>query len=182
MKPIAPLMIEHRVIERMLALFGREHRKISRTGAVDRAFLGTSLDFFRTYVDLFHHGKEEDILFREVARKQLSPEDRSSMKELIAEHERSRLVLDTLGRSVESGNLSSETAQAIAADMEKMLAWYPAHIEKEDQIFFPAAMRYLSSAEQAAMLEAAAEFDRNFTQQRYVKIIEDLEEYGRKAA
>ncbi len=176
MKPIAPLMIEHRVIERMLGLVDRERRKLSRTGTVDRAFLGIALEFFRTYVDRFHHGKEEDVLFREMQRKALAAEHRTLLQELLDEHRNSRPIVDRLVRTVARERLSPGDVRLIAEDLEWMLTSYPAHIEKEDKRFFPAAMRYLTEQEQAAMLEAMQEFDRGFTQQRYADVIRELEE------
>ena len=85
MKPTGPLMVEHRLNERMLALLADERRKINETGAADIAFLDAILDFFRTYVDKFHHGKEEEILFKEIAAKPISPDDRKMLNELIEE-------------------------------------------------------------------------------------------------
>ena len=44
------------------------------------------VDFIRTYADQTHHGKEEDILFRELKKREISPEHDKIMKELIDEH------------------------------------------------------------------------------------------------
>ena len=72
MKPIGSLMIEHRVIERMLALLNQELSKILKEGKVDSPVIDVAIDFFTTYADRFHHGKEERILFRELKGKPLS--------------------------------------------------------------------------------------------------------------
>ncbi|MBD3255222.1 MAG: cation-binding protein, partial [Candidatus Lokiarchaeota archaeon] len=74
MLPIGPLMIEHRLIERMVDVLKAELDKIKKTGEVDPFFIDLSVDFFRTYADETHHGKEEDILFRELKKKSLNPE------------------------------------------------------------------------------------------------------------
>ena len=63
--------------------------------------------------------------------------------------------------------------------MDRLLKWYPAHIEKEDRRFFVHAMGYLSDQEQETMLEELREFDRIFTQERYTGLISDLEAYLR---
>jgi hemerythrin-like domain-containing protein len=168
-------MIEHWLIERMLALFAGEQRTISESGAVDYGFLDISLDFFKTYVDKFHHGKEEDILFRELASKPLSPEDRKMLNELLEEHGRTRMAVEKL-ESARRQQVDKKLAiTEITKRMETLIKWYPVHIEKEDQHFFISTMNYLSPEEQAAMLEKSREFDRGFTQQRFVEIIKDLE-------
>ena len=86
MKPIGPLMREHRLIERMLSVFEGETRKMTEKGKVDPLFIDTAVDFIRTYADRTHHGKEEDILFRDLMKKRLSPEHTRIMEELVAEH------------------------------------------------------------------------------------------------
>ncbi len=177
MKPIGPLMIEHRTMERMLSLFARERQRILRSGAIDYGALRISLDFFRTYIDEFHHGKEESILFRGLEKKSLSSEDRSVMGELMDEHSRARNILEKLEKVVRYREEAHVTLKDITSYMEKLLKWYPAHIEKEDTIFFVHAMNYLDDREQASMLERMREFDRNFTQERYSGLISDLEEY-----
>ena len=78
MKPIGPMMWEHRLIEKMLHQFDGEIRRINEPDKVD-----TAVDFIRTYADRTHHGKEEDILFRELAKKQLSPEHARIMNEWV---------------------------------------------------------------------------------------------------
>jgi len=51
MKPIGPLMWEHRLIEKMLAVAGREAQKIRESRKVDPVFIDTAVDFIRTYAD-----------------------------------------------------------------------------------------------------------------------------------
>lgn len=71
MMPIAPLMIEHRVIEKMIALIDAAVPIVERAGTIDGILIDTLADFIRTYADRCHHGKEEEILFRALERKKL---------------------------------------------------------------------------------------------------------------
>lgn len=69
MMPVGPLMIEHRLIERMIEVI-RKKIKIMRTEqAADTQFIEDAVEFIRIYADRCHHGKEEDILFRELDKK-----------------------------------------------------------------------------------------------------------------
>ena len=86
MQARAPLMIEHRLIERMIRLITSALGKIESERKVDSVFVDTTVDFIRTYADRTHHGKEEDILFRDLTKKDLSDEDRQVMNELIEDH------------------------------------------------------------------------------------------------
>ena len=69
MMPIGPLMWEHRLIERMLRSFESEISQISKQKKVNPLFIDTAVDFIRIYADWLHHGKEEDILFRDLMKK-----------------------------------------------------------------------------------------------------------------
>lgn len=177
MKPIGPLMIEHRTIERMLNVFAKERLRMVKTGHVDYGAIRISTDFFRTYIDEFHHGKEETILFRTLDKKALSPEDRGMMEELFDEHGRARYVVQKLEKVVRYREQAHVTLMEITKYMETLLKLYPAHVEKEDKRFFIKALTYLSDREQESMLEELREFDRNFTQDRYAGLIRDLEAY-----
>ena len=69
MKPIGALMIEHRLIERMIELMRLERESMSKHAKADTHFIEHAVDFIRTYADKCHHGKEEDILFRQLMDK-----------------------------------------------------------------------------------------------------------------
>ena len=55
-----------------------------------------AVDLIRTYADRTHHGKEEDILFRELAKKQLSQEHQKTMNELVEDHVSGRRMVTSL--------------------------------------------------------------------------------------
>ena len=63
MQARGPLMIEHRLIERMLARVRSVLARIRATGRVDPLFVDAAVDFIRVYADRTHHGKEEDIVY-----------------------------------------------------------------------------------------------------------------------
>lgn len=173
--PIAPLMVEHRLIDRMIALMRKELPRMHE-GHVALDFIGSAVDFFVTYVDLCHHGKEEDILFRELDRKEISRQQRTTMKELVAEHVLARKIVAGLdearGRYVlGSGDAVAEMAERI----KEMIELYPAHIEKEDRHFFIPSMQSFTAEEQDAMLAAMQEFDRQLLQKVYRNMVDSFE-------
>ena len=96
MMPIAPLMIEHRVIEKMIFLMNEAVPIIEKAETVDGLLIDTLADFIRTYADRCHHGKEEEILFRDLSRKKLVPEHRQIMAELIEDHKWGRMKVSQL--------------------------------------------------------------------------------------
>jgi hemerythrin-like domain-containing protein len=100
MKPIGPLMWEHRLIERMVGMVEKELGQMAGNNrGVNLDFIDTAVDFFRFYVDRTHHGKEEDILFKALVGRPLSEEQRKTMEELVAEHRQARELVGGLKRA-----------------------------------------------------------------------------------
>ncbi len=77
--PIQRLMSEHRLIEKMVNLVQKENERIEASGRVDANFIVNAVDFFRTYADKYHHGKEEGILFKGLSKKKLTESDYNMM-------------------------------------------------------------------------------------------------------
>ena len=186
MQPIAPLMIEHRLIERLLTLLAREFERIKANmevdpefAFVDPVFLDTAVDFMKTYADRCHHGKEEGILFAALAQKDLTPEHRQLLAELLEDHAWGRKTTTSLVEAKNDYLLDREGAlEDLLLHLEEMVIFYPRHIEKEDQHFFLPCMAYFSEAEKAQLLEKMAEFDRRMIHEKYGGIVEDMEHRG----
>lgn len=178
---IAVLMVEHRVIERMVALISGELERIEKTGKADAAFVGNALDFFREFADQCHHGKEEDILFRELGKKDLSVGFRKMMDELIDEHKRGRVKVKALREALEGYKQGSEGVLPRMVELlGELVEFYPRHIEKEDKHFFLDAMRYFSKEESEVMFEEGEEFERSMPHEEFEEMV-DLLEKERKA-
>jgi hemerythrin-like domain-containing protein len=161
MMPIGPLMIEHRLIERMIEVMKRQLQEWEVEPTTDPSFIETAVDFIRTYADRCHHGKEEDILFRDLSKKPISGNHRRIMEELVDEHRWGRR---TTGRLIEANQAyrkgDPEAASTILECVKALVEFYPKHIEKEDRHFFLPIMDYFSKEEKAAMLNEEYEFDR----------------------
>lgn len=176
MKPIGPLMWEHRLIERMIVLLNKEIERINSNNNVNMEFLMVAVDFIRTYADRTHHGKEEDILFRDLARKSLSSEHKRIMDELVQEHIQAREMIARLVAARDSHRAGdTKSLEAILSCLQDLARFYPAHIEKEDKHFFYPCLDYFDKQEQDAMLQEFWEFDRKLIHEKYRKIVEEFE-------
>jgi len=175
-KFIAPLLIEHRLIMRMVDLLEKQREDIDSGTQADGNFISHAVDFFRTYADRTHHGKEEDILFKKLAEKSLSEEHRQTLQELLDEHVSARA--NVAGLSEANARYlrgEKEALEEISSFLEALVVLYPKHIEKEDRHFFIPVMDYLTSSEQDTMLKDFFEFDRNMIHEKYRKMVEGFE-------
>jgi hemerythrin-like domain-containing protein len=172
MMPIGPLMIEHRLIERMIDVMKEELVFIEKEEKVGPEFIEMAVDFIRTYADRCHHGKEEDILFRDLGGKKLKDEYKRTMEELLEEHRWGRKIM---GRLVEAnakyirGN--KESLIVIMDCIKSLVEFYPKHIEKEDKHFFIPCMDYFTDSEKDAMLKEEWEFDKSLIHETYRSIV-----------
>jgi hemerythrin-like domain-containing protein len=173
MMPIGPLMIEHRLIEKMVELLRAEFERIKDGGGMDPVFIEEAVDFFRTYADRTHHGKEEDILFTALEEKELKPEHQKVMDELVEEHIYAREQVKAL-LSARNGYLEGveDELESIVNILENLIELYPSHIEKEDKRFFIPVMDYFTDEEKDKMLEEFYRFDRKMIHEKYEKVIE----------
>jgi len=176
MQARGPLMIEHRLIERMIAVIKKEVEKIRAAREVDPVFIDTAVDFIRIYADRTHHGKEEEICFRELSLKDMTGDDQAVMKELVDEHVIGRQTVRDLLEAKRRYLDGDKTAlQTIIDKFSFLVDFYPRHIAKEDKVFFPRANKYFTEKEQATMLAEFWEFDRRMIHYKYITLVEELE-------
>jgi hemerythrin-like domain-containing protein len=172
MMPIAPLMIEHRLIERMIYVMREELKTFEKEKKLDPEFLEMAIDFIRTYADLCHHGKEEGILFRELGEKKLKDQHRLIMEGLVEEHRWGRKMTAKLAEANRRYIKGDRDALSTVTDcMTSLIQFYPKHIEKEDKHFFIPCMDYFTEAEQQATLEEEWEFDKNLIHEKYKNMV-----------
>jgi hemerythrin-like domain-containing protein len=174
MKPIGPLMWEHRLIEKMLGSVMRHIDQAEKSRKVNPLVIDIAVDFIRTYADRTHHGKEEEILFRDLAKKNLTPELKKIMQELFDEHVWGRKTTASLV-AVKEKYLHGDKEKLVGIiDLARQLGdFYPKHIEKEDKHFFYPCQEYFSKDEQEKMLAEFWEFDRKMIHEKYNKIVEE---------
>jgi len=159
----------------MIDLIKSALEQIESESKADPVFVDTAVDFIRMYADRIHHGKEEDILFRDLDKKDLSAEDRQVMNELIAEHVFGRKTTKALvDANTRYRNGDASALANIAEQLTTLVEFYPKHIEKEDKVFFPASRAYFTDDEDLAMLAEFWEFDRTMIHEKYKAVVTEL--------
>jgi len=178
MLPVGYLMIEHRLIERMIKLMTEELQIARRQRQVDSSFIETAVDFLKIYADKCHHGKEEDILFRQLNPKPLLEPDRKAMERLLMEHILSRENVKKLAKGNIDYSAGNQNAlNEMIAAMEVLTDLYPQHIEKEDKQFFIPCSNYFSDEENEQMLKDFEGFDSELgpVQEKYKAVVAKCE-------
>ncbi|MFZ5906582.1 MAG: hemerythrin domain-containing protein [Nitrospirota bacterium] len=171
MLPIGPLMIEHRLIERMISIIRKELDHMNITKQANSAFIDTVVDFIKMYADRCHHGKEENILFRELKKKNISSEHKVIMDELIEEHIWGRKTTSKLAEANKQYLEGGSQAFPVIECLSLLVDFYPRHIEKEDQHFFLPVMSYFNQEEKDAMLKEGYSFDQTLIHEKYKQVV-----------
>jgi|GEM_PF-2970946 len=139
MQPIGPLMHEHRLIERLVRLIVKEAAAIESGQRPDHRFIDNAVDFFKYFADRCHHGKEEEILFKELAAKPLSDDERRILQELIEEHVVGRKMVQALRTANQEAAACEDPAPAgrVVTLLKELADFYPKHIEEGGQALLP---------------------------------------------
>lgn len=145
---------EHKAILKMLDTTEEVAERLKKDVAVSPKILEGLLEFFRTFADRCHHGKEEDCLFPLLEQRGL-PREGGPIGVMLHEHDQGRELIRIMG----------ETAcQFAGGRKEAALNWADAalayaellrnHIAKENEVLFVMADRFLSEADQTQMVNA----------------------------
>jgi hemerythrin-like domain-containing protein len=155
-KAIAVLMNEHRLIEQVLGSLETFVTEVENGLEPERPLIADYAGFLRGFADACHHGKEEDILFQRMIERGFSRES-GPVAVMLHEHRLGRghvRVLHEAGAG--TGPLAAVEAQLVLENAAAFVPLLRAHIQKEDRILYPMAMRLLTGPEMDSM-EAAFE-------------------------
>jgi len=179
MKPIGILMNEHRRIEKVIDVLKLELQNQQRTQTPNTGIIITAIDFFKTYADTTHHGKEEDILFKTLQEnKDLSEKHNTMLNELLKEHSQARLLVNQLQQEIDAYRKGEKKViRNMSNSIQKLSILYTNHIDKEDNSFCkPIMQQYFSDEEQDKLLDEFYKFDKDMIHKKYENVIEHLQE------
>jgi len=169
-------MREHRLIERIVLLVKKELQRSKKLLKIDTEFIRISIGFFKTYADMTHHGKEEEILFKALGEKNLTEDHIKMLNRLLNDHKIARETvhaLEKMNNQYVQGYHANITA--IQEKLQKLVTLYPQLITIEDIEFFFPVMNYFTVKESDAILQKFYNFDKTVIHEHYHHLVESLE-------
>jgi len=158
-KSIEVLMNEHRLIEWVLGSLETFGSEIAGGLLPERRLLADYGAFFRDFADACHHGKEEDVLFLRMTERGFSRES-GPVAVMLHEHKMGRGHVSALRQVGDgTGPLTAVETQLVHERAGAFVPLLRAHIQKEDRILYPMALRLLTVAELDAMETAFETFE-----------------------
>ncbi len=177
MLPTGQLMVEHRLIERVIDDLRLRLQDVYSRKTLDPRYVDQVVDFLQTYADLCHHGKEENILFKALMVKGPNQALLKTMDELDAMHK----FMRTSTKQVAAANQAylagvKGSEEQIRELLTHVAGHYMSHIQREDREFYAPAMDYFSSDEKTAMIVEMLNYDRGLIHEKYRRMADALED------
>ena len=148
---IGVLMNEHRLIEQVLGSLETFGCEIERGLSPERGLLVDYGTFFREFADACHHAKEEDVLFQRMTERGF-PRETGPVAVMLYEHKVGRGHVSALRQAGDgAGPLTAEETRLVLENASAFVPLLRAHIQKEDRILYPMAVRLLTGPELDAM-------------------------------
>lgn len=158
MNAIDELIHEHEAVRLTLRILNRIGQEIATTGKISNPeHLDQLFDFFSTFVDRCHHGKEEEQLFPALEEVGVSREG-GPVGIMLKEHQQGRDLVAKMKTALdlyENGN--KDAAQIFIRHANDYTTLLEFHIDKENKVLFPMAVKHLPKSKLAELKKG---FDR----------------------
>jgi hemerythrin-like domain-containing protein len=150
---------DHRLIARVLDAFETFVGYVEADIPVERFDLQRFVAFFQDYGDLYHHSKEESLLFPELVTAGVSWND-DPLARLRREHDQEHYLLSSLEHSGLRGDAWSVDERLCFLNIAKeFLSFQRAHMRFENTEVYPLAERVLSELARARLTRDLGRFD-----------------------
>jgi hemerythrin-like domain-containing protein len=146
-KIIDLLLEEHQNIEKLLQVLEHELELFDHSGRPDYEILSNIIHYFQDYPESCHHPKEEMIFGK---LKALDPAAAQAFGDVEAEHQLETARLHSFARAVDSVLADQEfLRESFHLAVHDFIAHQRQHLEKEERLLFPAAVKTFRSEDWA---------------------------------
>ncbi len=146
MQGIDVLVDEHKNIVRFHVFLRKICCDIIEGAKVDVQLLRECLEFAKNYADKYHHGKEEEILFKIMIEQSGDVGQKLIKNGMLVEHDLARYYLDELESSLNAyeRNSGTEYKYGVIVSAGSYAELLKRHVEKENKVVYTFAQRELS--------------------------------------
>ncbi len=175
-KAIDDLMHEHEAILSALKILDTIAKNLKMQKTVNSADIVSFIGFLKEFADKCHHGKEEGILFPELIKAGM-PEKGGPIEVMLAEHAQGRQYI----KEMESAIAETPNYSGFIESAERYSTLLSNHINKENNILFPAAEKILSGDKLEEIYEAFEQHEEKVIGQgRHEELHEMLKELKKR--
>ena len=165
---VEQLEYEHAMISHLLAAMQEYSLSILRTKQVDREWLKNCLDHLQEYADVFHHQKEEELVFSRL--KQASPQGKLLVEQgMLVEHDLARYYIRSM-KKLQEETVTEEVCVRLIGFLQAYIDLLQRHIEKENSVAYPYAVRMLKQDEIQKDFDAHGDYERMEELRKFLKL------------
>jgi hemerythrin-like domain-containing protein len=174
--PIEVLITEHELIDKLLKILKDRLSEMKETKKIDNQIIDVTVDCFESFINRVHHWKEENILFTELRKKDLTERHRGIISKLTQEHVVARKLINKIvegKHKYEIGEMSG--FDELIENLEKFVAIYVPHLRFENTEFFPEALKYFDDDEKRHLEALFSQVESESVIKNYSLVLENLE-------
>lgn len=165
---IDTLAIEHGLINQMINLMRKELEAMTETNSVRVSSIGVLIDFMSTYANRCHCGKEDTILLQKLLAKSISSDHRKILHSFKKDHMLATSTVKRLRKARDAYLLGDKKAlDTIQQCFKLLIAFYPTHMAKEEEMLHIFSLQYLTDEEREDMLEEFWNYDKKLIKEKY---------------
>lgn len=170
------LLYEHKIIYSLLDKLKLKIEEMEKTRNIKGNFIDLLTDFFITYIDVYHHGKEENLMFEMLKKKPISANHQKSIKLLEDQHNIGRKIIEKI--MVNSASYfklkNDQDFRQLIILLKEFHKLYMEHAYFEDNSFFKEVIEYFSESEKEQLTEDFFKFNIKMINEKYKSLIEML--------
>jgi hemerythrin-like domain-containing protein len=145
MPALESLKDEHAIIRRALDALGVYAKRLEEAPSTEVADLGRFAAFFETFAELWHHGKEEEILLPALLGCGFAW-DTGPVARVRDEHDHENYLSRVLAQAAaQEGAWSGEDRRHALATIRSFIDFERGHMEREELVLYKAATARLSA-------------------------------------
>ena len=180
MQPIEHLIEEHRIIAKAVSVTQEFRAEIQSGAHIRPKRYWMLIDFWSTFADIVHHGKEEQVLFPAIEQYGGTSEFGDTIEQLVEEHMQLLGYISDLRRSAKPAFTGDKAARdRVIKCLDEYVKLTAPHIQLEDTELFPRAATVLPEKEMARLAKEFKAMDartRPKVQSYYKTLLENLME------
>jgi hemerythrin-like domain-containing protein len=179
MNPIKQLMREHRLIEKAAEVAANLRNRLQLGKELRSDKLWKMLDFWSSYADIIHHGKEEQLLFPLIEERNPTTAIVTTIERLIEEHTKLLGYIADVRQAARpffAGKVAAR--KRVIGCLDAYIGIIIPHVKLEDQELFPEVNKLLSSQDMVQLEKEFESMDVRITpkvHQFYEELVDNLE-------
>ncbi|MDD4353629.1 MAG: hemerythrin domain-containing protein [Candidatus Nanoarchaeia archaeon] len=168
------LLYEHKIIYSLLDKLNIKIKEIEKLKSISGNFIDLFTDFFITYIDVYHHGKEENLMFERLKKKPLSTYDKKSIELLENQHNLGRKIIEKI--IVSSANYfaikNDQNFKKLIILLKEFHKLYTEHAYFEDNSFFKEIINYFTASEKEQLTQDFFKFNIRMVDEKYKSLLD----------